>query len=113
MLDETSPDGVEMWSTPAGSWAYLLNGVETSHTSVELWKWHITGSDTYRSAPADAPDSMVTVLQGVLRATSAVADLRVTEGASATLPSTSPVTFGTASDAVDFLWVVTVPRRPA
>jgi transcriptional regulator with XRE-family HTH domain len=111
LLPDPSPDGVEVWSTPNGSWAYLLKATETPQVSVELWKWHITGDDGYRSAPAaDASDSMAHVLRGRLRVRSASGDLSVGEAESARIAGGSGHTFEAASDAVDFLWVVTVPR---
>ncbi|QUX27075.1 hypothetical protein KGD83_17175 [Nocardiopsis akebiae] len=72
LLPDPSPDGIEVWSTPNGSWAYLLKATGTPQVSVELWKWRIAGDDGHRAAPAaGAPDSMAHVLRGRLRVRSA------------------------------------------
>lgn len=111
VLEDRSPDGVQVWSTPGGSWAYLLKAVETSEMSVELWKWRLVGDDRYHASPSPgAPDSMAHVLQGQLRVRSGSSDLRVGAGESARLASTPEHTFEAGADSTDFLWVVTVPR---
>ncbi|MFI6427762.1 helix-turn-helix domain-containing protein [Promicromonospora sp. NPDC050880] len=112
LAGEPSPDGVLVWSTPNGSWAYLLKSTETSEVSVELWKWHIVGDDTYQTAPEQgAPDSMVHVLHGRLRLRSSTAELHVDESESARIVNDPAYAFGTAAEATDFLWVVMIPRR--
>ena len=43
-----APDGVEVWSTEAGSWAVLLDAVDTEYRSP--WrpgKWKLLGEDVY------------------------------------------------------------------
>src|SRR5699024_559544 len=42
-----APEGVEVWSTNGGSWAVLLDAVETETLSVETWKWKLLGQDVY------------------------------------------------------------------
>lgn len=111
LLGEPSPDGVEVWSTSNGSWAYLLKATETPHVSVELWKWHITGGDAYRTAPEPgSPDSMVHVVHGRLRVRSDTTELHVDELESARIAGGAPYTFEAAAGEADFLWVVTIPR---
>jgi transcriptional regulator with XRE-family HTH domain len=108
---QPSPDGVEVWSTPRGSWAYLLKATDTPHVSVELWKWHITGGDAYRTdPPPGAPDLIVHVQRGDLQVRRADGELVVAEGESARLLSDAPSTLAAAADSVDFLWVATIPR---
>lgn len=110
LAGEPSPDGVLVWSTPNGSWAYLLKATETSDVSVELWKWHLVGGDAYQTSPAPgAPDSMVHVLRGRLRLRSSAAEVHVAESESARI--TGDPAFEAASEAADFLWVVMIPRR--
>ncbi|GAA3851131.1 helix-turn-helix domain-containing protein [Streptomyces sedi] len=112
MIGAPSSDAVKVWSTPNGSWAYLLKASETSHVSVELWKWHITGDDSYGVTPTPgAPDSMVHVSQGVLRVRSAATAFLTEANESAAIPSGSPYAFEAGSDAVDFLSVVMIPRE--
>ncbi|UED86601.1 helix-turn-helix domain-containing protein [Streptomyces profundus] len=111
VLGEPSPDGVKVWSTPNGSWAYLLKAIETSQVSVELWKWHLVGADRYRVTPSTGvADSMTHVQQGHLRVRSDASELRIDEGESARLASTHPYTFEAGSDVTRFLWVVTLAR---
>src|SRR5699024_3985607 len=42
-----APEGVEVWSTSAGSWAVLRVAVDTETLSVETWKWKLLGEDVY------------------------------------------------------------------
>ncbi|WP_422116611.1 helix-turn-helix domain-containing protein [Brachybacterium sp. UNK5269] len=44
---DDAPEGVEVWSTEAGSWAVLLDAVDTASLSVETWKWKLLGADVY------------------------------------------------------------------
>ncbi len=110
---DPSPDGVEVWSTPNGSWAHLLSAVETEDVSVELWKWRLVGDDRYQATPAaGAPDWMIHVSRGNLRVRQGTKDLQVGEGESARLPSSPEFTFQAATATVDFLRVATIIRRP-
>ncbi|MGO1225779.1 MAG: helix-turn-helix domain-containing protein, partial [Brachybacterium sp.] len=38
---DDAPEGVEVWSTDTGSWAVLLDAVDTEALSVETWKWKL------------------------------------------------------------------------
>ncbi|SOD64420.1 transcriptional regulator, XRE family with cupin sensor [Streptomyces zhaozhouensis] len=112
MIGAPSPDALKVWSTPHGSWAYLLKASETSHVSVELWKWHIAGDDSYRVTPTPgAPDTMVHVSHGVLRVRSAATALLAKEDESAAIPGGAPYAFEADSEAVDFLSVVMITRE--
>ncbi|AXK44223.1 helix-turn-helix domain-containing protein [Brachybacterium saurashtrense] len=42
-----APEGVEIWSTPGGSWAVLLDAMDTETVAVETWKWKLVGEDVY------------------------------------------------------------------
>lgn len=61
------PDGVEVWSTEAGSWAVLLDGVDFAGISVETWKWKLIGTDVYQGGSGfPSPGIMLHVLDGAL-----------------------------------------------
>ncbi|WP_232519916.1 helix-turn-helix domain-containing protein [Actinosynnema pretiosum] len=113
VLGDPLPEGVEVWSTPGGSWAYLVNAVETAEASIELWKWRLLGDDRYGGVGGTpgTPDSMAHVLRGELVVRRGEVELlRVAEGGSARLASAGGYTFGAGGEVVDFLWVPTVPR---
>src|SRR5699024_6721267 len=40
---DAPPDGVEVWSSEVGSWAVLLDAIDTDRLSVETWKWKLVG----------------------------------------------------------------------
>ncbi|MGO1285148.1 MAG: helix-turn-helix domain-containing protein [Brachybacterium sp.] len=62
-----APDGVEVWSTEAGSWAVLLDAVDTESLSVETWKWKLLGEDVYEGgAGIPVPGIMHHVIEGAL-----------------------------------------------
>ena len=42
-----APEGVEIWFTSTGSWAVLLDAVDTETLSVETWKWKLLGEDVH------------------------------------------------------------------
>lgn len=64
---DDAPDGVEIWSTEAGSWAVLLDAVDTEALSVETWKWKLLGEDTYRGGSGiPSPGIMHHVIEGAL-----------------------------------------------
>ncbi len=114
VLGEGPPDGVEVWSAPNGSWARLLQAVETGEVFVEMWKWHLVAGDRYRASPVGgAPASMAHVLRGRLRVRTGERERYVGAGGSARIESTADHTFEAGSDAADFLWVVTMPRTAA
>ncbi|MGW8526920.1 MULTISPECIES: helix-turn-helix domain-containing protein [Nocardiopsidaceae] len=111
VLGEGPPEGVEVWSTPNGSWASLLQAVQTSQVFVEMWKWHLVGGDRYHVSPAaGAPETMAHVLQGQLLVRSGSSDLRVDAGGSARIGNTADHTFEAGTDVAVFLGVVTMPR---
>ncbi|MBR8741211.1 XRE family transcriptional regulator [Nocardiopsis sp. MG754419] len=111
VLEQPSPEGVEVWSTPNGSWACLLQAVETDQVFVEMWKWRLVEGDRYHASPiVGAPDSMAHVLRGRLRVRSDSCDLDVEAGGSTRIETTVDHTFEAGTDVADFLWVVTMPR---
>ncbi|OMH34468.1 helix-turn-helix domain-containing protein [Tersicoccus sp. Bi-70] len=111
--DRPAPDGVEVWSTTAGSWAYLVNAVETPEATVELWTWHLVRGDSYGTGPAvGAPPSMVHVSSGEVRVRAGDAELRIGERHSARLDADQDRAFEAVTPIADFVWVVTIPRRP-
>lgn len=62
-----APQGVEVWSTPTGSWAVLLDALDTDALSVETWKWKLLGEDVYEGgAGIPVPGIMHHVLEGAL-----------------------------------------------
>src|SRR5699024_11640230 len=64
---DDAPEGVEIWSTDTGSWAVLLDAVDTEPLSVETWKWTMLGSDAYRgSSGIDSPGPMQNGIDGAL-----------------------------------------------
>lgn len=117
-----SPDGVLVWSTPAGSWAYLLTAVEIEPYAVEMWKWHLVAGDTYRTSPdPGTPDTMVHVLRGTLRIrpdaegaapveVAASASTRVTDRSAYLLEAVPGEGADGTSGETDFMFVVMVPR---
>lgn len=82
-LPTDAPDGVEVWSTEGGSWAYLLTALGTEGTSVEMWKWHLAATDAYTSEDAvPSAGVMHHVLDGVLEIETAAGTRRIAAGAS-------------------------------
>lgn len=64
---DDAPDGVEVWSTDGGSWAVLLDAVDTDAVSVETWKWKLLGEDVYEGgAGVPIPGIMLHVIEGAL-----------------------------------------------
>lgn len=64
---DDAPDGVEVWSTETGSWAVLLDAVDTASLSVETWKWKLLGEDVYEGgAGIPVPGIMHHVIEGAL-----------------------------------------------
>lgn len=64
---DDAPDGVEIWSTDAGSWAVLLDAVDTEALSVETWKWKLLGADAYQGGSGiPSPGMMLHVIEGAL-----------------------------------------------
>lgn len=64
---DDAPEGVEIWSTDTGSWAVLLDAVDTETLSVETWKWKLLGSDAYRGGSGiPSPGLMHHVIDGAL-----------------------------------------------
>src|SRR5699024_2542242 len=62
-----APEGVEVWSTSMGSWAVLLDAVDTETLSVETWKWKLLGEDVYEGGGgAPLPGLMHHVIEGAL-----------------------------------------------
>ncbi|GGC81418.1 transcriptional regulator [Tersicoccus solisilvae] len=111
VLDRPAPDGVAVWSTPAGSWAYLVNAVETPAATIELWTWHLIRGDRYEAGAAvGAPASMVHVTGGEVRVRVGEADRLIDPTRSARLDAGHDRVFEAASPVADFVWVVTIPR---
>lgn len=109
--DRPAPDGVQIWSTGAGSWAYLVNAVRTPEATIELWTWHLVRGDRYRTGPAaGAPPSMVHVTGGELRVHVDGPELRIRERGSARIDAGQDRTFDAVTAVADFVWVVTIPR---
>ncbi|WP_103503592.1 helix-turn-helix domain-containing protein [Streptomyces sp. SM14] len=83
VVDHAPPSGVQIWSTPTDSWAYLLRAVETRDLSVELWRMRLVGDEVYSMGPTPgAPHSMVHVLEGTV--------LAVTDGQEQVSPPRAP-----------------------
>ncbi|ASK66260.1 transcriptional regulator [Brachybacterium avium] len=62
-----APEGVEIWSTSTGSWAVLLDAVDTEALSVETWKWKLLGEDVYEGGGGiPLPGLMHHVIDGAL-----------------------------------------------
>ncbi|MFX4292302.1 helix-turn-helix domain-containing protein [Streptomyces bohaiensis] len=112
VVDHAPPSGVEIWSTPDDSWAYLLRAVETRDLSVELWRLRLVGEETHRVTPsAGAPDSLIHVLEGRVRITGdddRAAD--VAEGHTGTLAAGEEHRLAALTPVAAFLRVVMVPR---
>jgi transcriptional regulator with XRE-family HTH domain len=88
---DDAPDGVEVWSTEGGSWAVLLDAVDTEAISVETWKWKLLGEDAYEGGSGPAlPGIMHHVIEGVLEIESADALQVIESGGSARLVSQGP-----------------------
>ncbi|OMH26994.1 transcriptional regulator [Tersicoccus phoenicis] len=109
--DRPAPDGVEIWSTEEGSWAYLVNAVETPEATIELWTWHLVRGDRYRTGSAPgAPASMVHVTAGEVRVLAGGAETRIGERRSARIDADEERSFDAVTPVADFVWVVTIPR---
>jgi transcriptional regulator with XRE-family HTH domain len=106
----SSPEGIQVWSTASGSWAYLLQAIESGGFSVELWRWHLVKGDIYR-ATGEGTDSMVHVLGGCLLVSSATSDRRISEAQSAQLPRSVNFTFQAEEAPTDFVRVATVRTK--
>lgn len=64
---DAPPDGVEVWSSEAGSWAVLLNAIDTDTLSVETWKWKLVGEDIHLGGSGvPSAGTMVHVVEGAL-----------------------------------------------
>ncbi|NJP65167.1 helix-turn-helix domain-containing protein [Streptomyces spiramenti] len=111
VVDHAPPSGVQIWSTPADSWAYLLRAVETRDLSVELWRLRLVGDEVHSvGATAGAPDSMLHVLEGSVRVATGERESVVTEGHSGTLDGESEHRLTAVTPVAAFLRVVMVPR---
>ncbi|WP_226832343.1 helix-turn-helix domain-containing protein [Brachybacterium sp. FME24] len=64
---DAPPDGVEVWSTDAGSWSVLLDAIDTEGLSVETWKWKLVGPDEKpNGSGVPSPGVMIHVIEGAL-----------------------------------------------
>ncbi|WP_122939492.1 XRE family transcriptional regulator [Brachybacterium sp. EE-P12] len=64
---DDAPEGVEIWSTDSGSWAVLLDAMDTESVSVETWKWKLVGEDVYTGDSGGAAGGiMLHVIEGAL-----------------------------------------------
>ncbi|MDN5901129.1 MAG: XRE family transcriptional regulator, partial [Brachybacterium sp.] len=60
------------WSSENGSWAVLLDAVDTEALSVETWKWKLLGEDVYEGGGGiPLPGLMHHVVEGALEIESA------------------------------------------
>lgn len=111
VVDYAPPSGVQIWSTPDDSWAYLLRAVETPDLSVELWRLRLVGEEVHRVGPtAGAPDSMLHVLEGAVRVATGGEVTSLTEGCSGTLAADVEHHVTAVTPVAAFLRVVMVPR---
>jgi len=109
---DDAPEGVEIWSTDAGSWAVLLDAVDTEALSVETWKWKLLGEDVYEGGSGPAlPGIMHHVIEGALEIECAEGSQSVEAGGSARLVAQGPYRYRAQdAQAVVFFSVALMPR---
>lgn len=107
------PEGVEVWSTESGSWAYLLTAIDASGTSVEMWKWRLVGQDEYTSVDGvPSAGVMHHVIDGVLEIETADGIRRIGTGASERRTRNADYTYRAADAlAVSFVSVALQPTN--
>lgn len=109
-----APEGVEVWSTELGSWAVLLDAVDTPSLSVETWKWKLQGEDSYRGgAGIPIPGIMHHVIEGALEI-DAGEDVQVIEaGGSGRITTDGPYRYRAREGQIAvFLTVALLARAP-
>ena len=109
---DAPPDGVEVWSTENGSWAVLLDAIDTADLSVETWKWKLVGEDVHPGGSGvPSAGSMVHVIEGSLEVADASGTQVLPAGASARLLTDSGRTYRAGDAQVTvFLSVSLQPR---
>ena len=109
---DDAPDGVEIWSTDAGSWAVLLGAVDTDALSVETWRWKLLGEDRYEGGSGIAlPGIMHHVIEGALEIDDADGLQVIEAGGSARIASPGPYRYRARdAQAAVFFSVALLPR---
>jgi transcriptional regulator with XRE-family HTH domain len=109
---DDAPEGVEIWSTDAGSWAVLLDAMDTPAVSVETWKWKLLGEDVYRGSAGGAqPGIMLHVIEGALEVVRTEGAQVIEAGGSARLVAKGEYGYRARdAQAVVFLSVALMPR---
>lgn len=107
--------GVEVWSTEQGSWAYLLSAIDLPHSSIEMWKWRLVGGDSYtgpsQGGGGSYGESILHVIEGRLSVSDHKSEIVVGPGESVRSPFGPGYKFEAALvPSVVFLRVVAVPR---
>lgn len=113
---DAPPEGVEVWSTDDGSWAILLDAVETPDgTVVETWKYWLLGSDQVSGGTEDpSPAMMLHVIEGALEVTTPRGTETIEVGGSGRVPRNAPYRFRAVDErGAGFLAASLMPRLSA
>ena len=109
---DDAPEGVEIWSTDAGSWAVLLDAMDSEALSVETWKWKLLGEDVYHGGAGVAlPGIMLHVIEGALEVERPEGGQVIETGGSARLVARGDYSYRARdAQAAVFLSVALLPR---
>ncbi len=109
---DDAPEGVEIWSTDAGSWAVLLDAMDSEALSVETWKWKLLGEDVYHGGSGVAlPGIMLHVIEGALEVDRPEGGQVIEAGGSARLVARGDYSYRARdAQAAVFLSVALLPR---
>ncbi|HIY22906.1 MAG TPA: XRE family transcriptional regulator [Candidatus Brachybacterium merdigallinarum] len=109
---DSPPDGVEVWSTEAGSWSVLLDAIDAAGVSIETWKWKLVGTDAYEGASGIAsPGHMVHVVEGALEIVIGQEVRTIAAGGSARVMASGGYRYR-AADEQGAVYFVVAPQLP-
>lgn len=109
-----APEGVEIWSSAAGSWAVLLDAVDTDALSVETWKWKLLGEDVYEGGGGiPLPGLMHHVIEGALRIETAETVQVIEAGGSGRVVTGRPYRYRAHEGQAAVFFSVALLARPA
>ncbi|MDN6302983.1 MAG: helix-turn-helix domain-containing protein [Brachybacterium sp.] len=109
-----APEGVEIWSSENGSWAVLLDAVDTETLSVETWKWKLLGVDVYEGGGGiPLPGLMHHVIEGALEIETAEAVEVIEAGGSGRVASGGSYRYRAHQGQAAVFFSVAMLARPA
>ena len=109
---DAPPEGVEVWSTDAGSWAIVLDAIDSPDVSVEMWRWNVVGTDTYTGLGGPpTTGKMLHVVDGTLEICAEGATRQVVAGGSAHLAPGGTFTYRAADGLAAVFFSVALQSR--